>query len=284
MAEPVKQQEIFNRKRRRLARDRSFQRTGGQNFLLEIMSDEILERLDLVKRDFSSALVIGHVPPGFREHLLERGIRVVTAEAGPNSVRQLGDVQCDEDRLPFADHSFDLVVNVNTLDTVNDLPGSLALSRRILKPDGLFFASLIGAGSLSTLKSVLMEADGDKVVPHIHPQIDVRTLGDLLVRVGMSLPVADSDRLCLRYSSLKRLIDDLRDIGATNILADANHLISKTTYDDAQRLFSQHGQPDDKTEEILEIIYLCGWAPHPDQPKPAKRGSGQASLKSVLER
>ncbi|VAW01335.1 SAM-dependent methyltransferase, BioC-like [hydrothermal vent metagenome] len=283
MAEPVKQSEIFDRKRRRLVRDRSYRRTGGHNFLMQIMSDEILDRLNLVKRNFSKALLIGQISDGFRLQLSERKIATVTAESGSMHVQDRGGIQCDEDRIPFADHSFDLVININTLDTVNDLPGALALTRRILKPDGFFLASVIGAGSLSSLKAVLIEAEGDKIAPHIHPQIDVRTLGDLMTRAGLTLPVTDVDKLRLRYPSLKRLVDDLRDIGGTNILADATDSISKAAYNKAKKLFRDNADAEGKTEEILEIIYLCGWAPHPDQPKPTRRGSAQTSLKSALK-
>ncbi len=283
MAEPVKQSEIFDRKRRRLVRDRSYRRTGGYNFLMQIMSDEILSRLNLVKRSFSRALLIGQTSKDFRTQMLERKIAIVTAESGAMSAQDLGGIQCDEDQIPFADHSFDLVININTLDTVNDLPGALALTRRILKPDGFFLASVIGAGSLPLLKTMLIKAEGDKTAPHIHPQIDVRALGDLMTRVGMTLPVTDVDKLRLRYPSLKRLVDDLRDIGGTNILAGSSHNISKSVYNKAQQLFRDKADAEGKTEEILEIIYLCGWAPHPDQPKPARRGSAQVSLKSTLE-
>ena len=39
--------------------------------------------------------------------------------------------------------------------------------------------------------------------------------------------------------------------------------------------------PDGKTAERFEIVHLSGWAPSPDQPKPARRGSG-VSLTQIL--
>ncbi len=57
-------------------------------------------------------------------------------------------VQGDEDRLPFADRSFDLVVSVGVLDQIDDLPGALTLIRRVLAPDGLFLGAFVGGGSL----------------------------------------------------------------------------------------------------------------------------------------
>ena len=46
---------------------------------------------------------------------------------------------CDEERLPFAEASFDLVVALWGLHHVNDLPGALIQIRQILKPDGFFW-------------------------------------------------------------------------------------------------------------------------------------------------
>ena len=47
-------------------------------------------------------------------------------------------VAADEELLPFRDAALDLVVSALALQDVNDLPGTLAQIRRVLKPDGLF--------------------------------------------------------------------------------------------------------------------------------------------------
>ncbi|MFK9892533.1 methyltransferase domain-containing protein, partial [Escherichia coli] len=65
------------------------------------------------------------------------GAKVTRCDAGALFAVQSGGVQADEDRLPFPAESFDLVVSVGVLDSVNDLPGALTLARRALRPDGL---------------------------------------------------------------------------------------------------------------------------------------------------
>ena len=65
-----------------------------------------------------------------------------------------------EDALPsLAPASVDLAVSVGLLDTINDLPGALALLRRALKPDGLFLAAFAGAGSLPRLREAMRAAE-----------------------------------------------------------------------------------------------------------------------------
>ena len=282
MTDTVNVPDVFDRERRRLVRDRAYGRANGEDFLSQIMIEEILERLDVVKRTFRRALILGLPAHRLRSELETRGLTVVIADSGPRMVQALGGVICDDDRLPFADHSFDLIINIGSLDTVNDLPGALVLCRRILVPDGLLLAALVSAESFPSLKSVIMEAEGDRVSAHIHPQIDVRMAGDLMTRAGLTLPVADSDNLNLRYSSLQRLISDIRDVGGSNIMTGGLSAIKRDIYRNIQMLFDARARADGKFLESVTITYLCAWAPHPDQPKPARRGSGQISLATTL--
>jgi SAM-dependent methyltransferase len=274
--------QLFSPQRRRLAMARG-ERLARQSgaFLAEHMADEIVERLSWVTRDFHDALVLGMAPPGLMAALDARGIRVTLA--GP-----IGrDVKCDEDLLPFEPASFDLVIALGTLDSVNDLPGALIQINRSLRPDGLMMAAMIGAGSLPRLKAAMLSADeagGRGVAARIHPQIDVRAAGDLLQRARFAMPVADSDTLMVRYSSLPALIADLRAHGWTNTLAASGPAIGKLGLVAAMQLFAEDADGDGKTPERFEIVYLSGWAPSPDQPKPARRGSATASLAGLLDK
>ncbi|NRD88923.1 SAM-dependent methyltransferase [Sphingopyxis sp. BSNA05] len=282
MTDTVNHSEIFDRKRRRIVRDRAYARAKGDDFFSRIMAEEILERLDVVKRDFRRALVIGLPARQFEDELRARGMTVLSADSSSLLARAQGGVICDDDRLPFADHSFDLIINIGSLDTVNDLPGALVLSRRILVPDGLMLAALVCAESFTSLKSILMAAEEDRVSSHIHPQVDVRTAGDLMARAGLTMPVADSDQLRLNYAELGRLISDIRDVGGSNILSGGLSSIGRKVYKKVLSLFQAQAAADGKFAESVTLLYLCAWAPHPDQPKPARRGSGQVSLSTTL--
>ncbi len=282
MTDTVNVPEVFDRRRRRIVRDRAYARADGEDFFSKIMAEEILERLDVVKRSFRRALIIGLPAERVGRELQARGMKVVFADSSARVAKALSGVICDDDRLPFADHSFDLIINMGSLDTINDLPGALVLFRRILVPDGLLLAALISAESFPSLKSVIMEAEGDRVSAHIHPQIDVRTAGDLLARAGLTMPVADSDSLHLKYSSPRRLISDIRDVGGSNIMSANLSAIRRKVYTRIQSSFTAQAGADGKFSESVTLLYLCAWAPHPDQPKPARRGSGQVSLTTTL--
>lgn len=273
--------EIFDRRRRRLRRDRAAPGFAAHDFLHARMAGELLDRLDAVKRPFARALDLGCMDGKVGADLRARGLDVVSADPGTRFAHVARGVQCDEDRSPFADASFDLVMACGGLDQVNDLPGALALIRRMLKPDGLFLGAFVGAGSLPRLRAALLGAE-ERAVARIHPQIDVRSAGDLLARAGLTLPVADSERVTVRYSSLLSLLADLRGAAATNLLAGPVIPLTRTALARAAALFEANADPDGKTGETIEIVYLLGWAPAPNQPQPARRGSGTASLADAL--
>ncbi|WP_340315493.1 methyltransferase domain-containing protein [Rhizorhabdus argentea] len=280
------QPEIFDRTIRRLRRDRAVPMFSDQGFLIEHMADELVQRLSIVTRAFGRVLVLGSYDGRLAGRFAAPGRRIVSADAGFAFARASRGVQCDEDRLPFADASFDLVVSAGVLDSVNDVPGALALIRRVLRPDGLFLAAFAGAGSLTWLKSATLAADSATTggaVPRIHPQIDVRSAGDLLSRAGFALPVADGERLDIGYGDPLRLMRDLRGMAATNVLIQrARKGPGRAWLVELFRQFQAASGPDGRLRESFELIYLTGWAPSPDQPKPARRGSATASLAEAL--
>lgn len=281
------QDKPFDRALRRLRRDRAAARGGDATYLHRRAADELLDRVDLVAREFGEALDLGCGDAYLAGRLRARGLRVTATDPGRVFARAVGAVQSDEDRLPFADAAFDLVISIGVLDTVNDLPGALSLIRRALRPDGLFLAAFTGAGSLPRLRAAIHAAEdteGRDAAPRLHPQIDVRAAGDLLSRAGFALPVADVEGVDVRYTSFGRLVDDLRGMAATNILATRSRRpFSRLGAAAAAAHFKAAAEPDGKTVEHFEIVYLSGWAPAPDQPQPARRGSARASLAEVLK-
>lgn len=276
--DPASPPEIFDRAARRQRRDRAFADFGGHDFLHRLMIDGITERLASVSRTFHDVLDLGGSPGGFRA---PPGARIAALDPGFRFASTAGGVQGDEDRLPFADGAFDLVVSAGLLDSVNDLPGALSLIRRVLRPDGLFLGSFIGAGSLATLRAVLRDAEGDRPVPRLHPQIDVRAGGDLLMRAGFALPVADTDQFTVRYGDLFGLVADLRGMAASNLLP-GRQILRRDTLARAAQAFAVRADGDGRTRENFEIVHLSGWAPAPSQPQPARRGSATASLAAAL--
>ena len=236
-------------------------RSGEPPFLYDVAFNELLARLEDVRRNFTRALIIGCTGRDGRAQLTAIVGSVTVSEPSPAVAAAFGGIAADEDRLPFADDSFDLVVAVGSLDDIDDLPGALLLIRRVLRPDGLMLAALGAAGSLPRLRSAMLAADavGGAAAARMHPAIDVRTGGDLLARAGFALPVADTRTIELSYTGLAKLVADLRVHGATNILDRRSRKpLGRAAFAAASADFAAHAV-DGRTIERVDILYLSGW-------------------------
>src|SRR6185437_8035353 len=216
---------IFDRHLLR-ARQRRARSRGPAMFLLEHVAADLVERLAAVLRKFDVAVDLGTPSDALRRALAEIDTIATLIAAEPAAAALDGAyprVAADEEALPFADGSLDLVVSALALQWVNDLPGTLVQIRRALKPDGLLLAALLGGDTLSELREAFAQAESETeggVSPRVAPFADLRDLGALLQRAGFALPVTDSDRITVRYRSPLDLMQDLRRMGAANPLRE----------------------------------------------------------------
>jgi SAM-dependent methyltransferase len=262
---------------------------GPATFLLERASHDLADRLAAVLRRFELAVDLGTPGDAVRAALgqLESVGRIVAADAVPGSSSGETFVAADAEALPFGDATLDLVVSALALQFVNDLPGVLVQIRRALKPDGLFLAALIGGETLHELRLSFAAAEADiegGVSPRVAPFADLRDLGALLQRAGFALPVTDVDRVTVRYDSAFDLMQDLRRMGATNALVARRRTpLKRATLLRMAEIYSQRfADNDGRVRATFEIVWLSGWAPHPDQQQPLKPGSAKARLADAL--
>ena len=275
---------VFDRAAVRRHRDRAAATIGSVAEVLRDAAERLLDRLDDTTRRFDQALDVGGraiVAPLLRA----RGIEVVSCDLSSAMVARNGGpaVAADEEFLPFAPASFDLVVASLSLHWVNDLPGALIQLRQALRPDGLLLASLPALGTLGELRQVLTQAEAvltGGASPRVSPFPDLRDCAALLQRAGFALPVADVEDLTLLYADRLALLSDLRAAGEANAVHLRDRRIPpRTLFPAALALLPDH---DGRIAATLRLAMLTGWAPSPSQPKPAARGSGQVSLAEVL--
>ena len=274
----------FDRRAVRLHRDRAAATMHRVAPILQDVADRLLDRLADTTRTFTRALDVGGrgiIAPMLRA----RGIHTVSTDLSPAmAARAQGiAVAADEEFLPFAPASFDLVVANLALHWVNDLPGALIQLRLALAPDGLFLASIPALGTLAELRTALTDAEAaltGGAAPRVSPFPDLRDCAGLLQRAGFALPVADAEDLTLAYADPLSLLRDLRAAGETN----ATTLRSRQAPPRALLPLAAAALPANSGRHpvTLRLAILTGWAPSPAQPKPALRGSGQISLADAL--
>lgn len=255
--------ELFDMELRALRRDRAA-RSGPELFLFERVFEDCLERLASVGHRFERALLLGCPDSGWKARLSLLAASIDVRDPGPSFAQAGGGKAIVEDRWEPEAGAYDLVLAIGTLDTVNDLPFALSLIRHAIRPDGLFLGALSGGDSLPQLRSAMRAADviAGAAAAHVHPRIEPAALAPLLVTSGFIKPVVDIDRVPAAYSSLGKLISDLRAMGATNILRSRAQPLSKVAREAAIQAFAAAGS-NSRTTEIFEILHFAAWtAPH----------------------
>lgn len=256
------------------------------DFLIMRAADDLETRLSVVTRDFPRALDLG-TPTDHAARILCAGGRAEAVFRAAMLPMAGVDAVCDADRLPIAPASLDLVVSLLALQSVDDLPGALAQIRRVLRPDGLFLACLLGGRSLHELREAFAIAEAEiegGVSPRVAPFADVRDMGGLLQRAGFALPVADVDNLVVRYATPLALMADLRAMGLTNTLVERRRVpLRRATLMRMLEVYHERfADPDGRVRASFDLVWVSGWAPHESQPKPLKPGSATMRLADAL--
>ena len=286
---------VFDRRLVRARRDRAAAGFAAAAFLKERAVADLLDRLEAVNRRFERALDIGSHGGWFGRALAARtelrdriGWLVETDLSEPMLARRAGPaVVCDEEALPFAPQSFNLIVSTLSAHWVNDLPGLFAQARAALAPDGLFICTLIGGRSLADVRNALLDAEMTArggAAARISPFADAQDLGGLLQRAGFALPVTDADTVRVRYRDPVRLLRDLRAMGETSALADRPRtpLTRTILMDGLARFAARASDSEGRISATFDLVTATGWAPHESQQKPLRPGSAQARLADAL--
>jgi SAM-dependent methyltransferase len=259
------------------ARQARAAKQGAATFLLDRVAEEMDERLHAVLRSFTAAADIATPGNGLRAAIAAR-VGMLAHVAVPDHER---------DGLGLAPESLDLVVSALALHFVNDLPGVMAQIRRALRPDGLLMAAMLGGDTLTELRQSFAAAEAEReagISPRVAPFADLRDIGALLQRAGFALPVTDVDRVVVRYDNAFALMQDLRKMGASNILVERRRTPSRraTLLRMAEIYAERFADPDGRIRATFEVVWLSGWAPHESQQKPLKPGSAKASLADAV--
>lgn len=284
---------IFDRDRVRRNRDRAAKNYQAYAFLKERVSRDILERLDDTPHQFEHGIELG-AADGALSAMLKDSSKVQHIIATDISEKMLSQATArgletaiiDEEHLSFEDHQFDLVLSALSLHWVNDLPGTLIQIRRKLKPDGLFIAALPGGATLMELRTCLMEAEAElkgRVAPRVSPLPSLADMAGLLQRAGFALPVADKEHLTIRYDSLFDLAKDLKGMGERAAFHSGIEPVGRDVILKAAEIYAERfADPDGRIRATVELVWLSGWAPAPNQPKPKRPGSAKASLAAAI--
>jgi SAM-dependent methyltransferase len=283
---------LFDRALHRRRLDRAAPGFAAAGFLKARAAEDAVQRLEAIMRSFSVAVDLGARDGAFARALAQSPARekiglLIEADLSERMLasRPGPRVRLDEERLPFAEESLDLVVSTLALHWTNDLPGALIQIRRALRPDGAFIGAIFGGATLTELRQSLMQADAEVsggAGPRISPFADVLDAAALLQRAGFALPVADIDRVQVGYAHPMELIRDLRAMGESNVLVERRPLGRRALARACEVYTERFSRPDGRIVATFEIVTMTGWAPHPDQQQPLRPGSAKMRLADAL--
>lgn len=258
---------VFDRAMVRNHRKRAADNFVAHSVLFEETATQLIDRLGDVKREFQAILDLGAHDGVLADIFTQRENAFVVAADNTEETFKDKNFPClviDEEFLPFAANSFDLVISNLSLHWINDLPGAFLQIRNVLKPNGLFTAALPGGHTLYELRSCLLDAElavTGGVSPRLSPTIDAPTASALLQRAGFALPVTDQETITLTYPDIFALMRDLRGMGENNAhLQRLKHFTRQAVFLEGERLYRERfGASNGRIPATFEIIYLHGW-------------------------
>ena len=283
--------QLFNPKRREAIEQRASKiAQHDADFLVKEATNILSDRLNATNREFDLAVDMFSPFDNLLHHLQDSPktkevVRLSSTHAKDDDPTRT--IVCSREQISIAPKSVNLITSVFGLHWSNDLPGSLKQVQNALVDDGLFLAALPGDRTLMELRDCMLTAESminGNATLRIDPFGEVRQMGNLLQRAGFTLPVVDTEIFTVRYSSLKKLIQDLRAMGATSSLNSNTHYGPRTLFEKTEEVYKERYQdPDGKLRATFEMVFLSGWSPHASQQQPLKPGSAENKLSDFLK-
>lgn len=273
----------------------SFERAAAEYDRVAVLQrevgDRLLERLGVIKLTPQAVLDLGAGTGYITRSLMKlyRGARVVALDiASPMLVqarrqsgwwRRPGFVCGDIERLPFADHSVELILSNLALQWCNGLDAAFAEFKRVLKPGGALLFTSFGPDTLRELRASWAAVDSYN---HVNSFLDMHDVGDALMRAGLAEPVMDVEQITLTYNEVNGLMQDLKTLGAHNVTAGRPRgLMGKGRWLQMCETYEQY-RHQGVLPATYEVIYGHAWAAEP--PSKAIDGVVKVPLSALKRR
>ncbi|RWS07012.1 NADH dehydrogenase [ubiquinone] 1 alpha subcomplex assembly factor 5-like protein [Dinothrombium tinctorium] len=289
---------IFDRRMKTKQKDYFAQLDDAHNYeyLKEEFGFRLADKLFDIKRKFQVVVELG-CGRGYISHHLENNV-VDTYFACDTSIKSLENMRVppdinfekllvDEEFIPFRENSVDAIVSSLSLHWVNYLPQTFLSVLNCLKKDGVFLGSLFGGQTLFELRSSLQLAEIEReggFSPHISPFVETIDIGALLTRAGFTLLTIDTDEIKVSYPTIFELMTDLQNMAESNVALNRKLHLHRDTIIAAAAIYKEmYANNDGSIPATFQIFNFIGWKPDESQPKAAKRGSAEFSLKDIKD-
>ena len=237
--------------------------------LQEEVQNRLLDRLAYIRHDPRAVVDIGcgtgkgigRLQQNYRKarvfgaDLAHEMLLLNRARQGWLSRRPL--VVADMERLPFANDAFDMVYSSLALQWSNDLMATLREFVRVSRTGALVLFATFGPMTLRELAESWQSLDTH---PHVHRFVDMHDVGDMMLGSGLEQPVVDAEIIRMEYPAFRGLLDDLKNVGATN--ADVSRrrgLMTPGQLCALEQRYRDVGFEDGKYVANYEVVYGHAW-------------------------
>lgn len=265
---------MFDKKNTRQHFERAAETYDASAVLQREVAKRLVDRLEYIKINPSTALDIG-CGTGYITHdllvrypkantvALDLAIRMAqkTQDSANKSWKKWLSkppaICADAEQLPIKPESIDLITSSLMLQWSNDLGNTFKGFHSTLAPNGLLMFTTFGPDTLKEMSQSWSEVDDQ---PHTSQFADMHEIGDALLQAGFINPVMDMEVITMTYSSVRQLMKDIKNIGASNTHSNRSKgLMGKDKLKRFEQAYDKY-----KTEEGLypaswEIIYGHAW-------------------------
>lgn len=235
-----------------------------------VVGEAVISRLDCIRLNPSVVLDLGAGTGQITQVLQQRypDAELIAVDLAPAMVEicqqyfhdgHKGKALCaDAEALPLEPQSVDLIVCNLMLQWLPQLETVLAQIKRVLRPGGLFMFSTFGPDTLCELRASWSTIDEHA---HVNSFLDMHDVGDAVLQAGLCDPVLEAEHITVRYSRLRDLLQDLRDVGGHTVLGERRQgLLGKAAWQRLQQAYQGFADEDNKLPATYEVVYGHAWA------------------------
>jgi len=162
----------------------------------------------------------------------------------------------DLEKLPFEANSFDVVFSNMAVHWLKDQKSLYVELNRVLKPGGLLIFSTLGPDSLIELSDSWHKIDPKTL---LWPFYDMHIIGDHVYNASFDNTVIDRDVISLSYKTFRGLMNDLKAVGARDLLVPSVTPFSKNRWRKLAQNYNQFKWEDGQLPVTAEVIYGHAW-------------------------
>ena len=254
-------------------RNRILKKKNNNKFLYNELENRISESFKIIDKKFNKCLEIGCNSTSLFKKINKKKIinTYIFSDISEIALYNIGNKQLrvcnDYDNLPFVENCFDLILSNFVLQSSNNALHCIKNIYRLLENKGLILLSLAGKNSMHQLKFSMIQTDNkiyDGVSPRFLNLPDFESFVNLSQSLNLYMPVIDRDIITYKYKKFSNLINDVRNLGNTNILLNKKQKFEKKKYfQKLEEEYWKNYENDGYISLSFEVINISGWKNNP---------------------